>query len=61
MKILQMWTRGMPYLDQIFAGLEEAENAFWILYILIFLGFKSATDFDERRALRVDCDKVFTI
>ena len=56
-----MWTRGMPYLDQIFAGLEEAENAFWILYILIFLGFKSATDFDERRSLRVDCDKVFTI
>merc|ERR1712180_184660 len=22
-------------------------------------GFKSATDFDERRSLRVDCDKVF--
>ena len=29
-----------------------------ITKVTCFTGFKSATDFDERRSLRVDCDKV---
>ena len=27
--------------------------------MIYYLGFKSASDYDERRGMRIDCDKVF--